>query len=217
MAIGATCSAGRAKYAADQNKTVEEIWYQIGERLREAREGQGLTVADVAHLTRIHWSVIEALEAEEFAVFSSPLYAKSFLAQYSAFVGVDASSWMELFEPAPFVGPEVLEPLLDAGGAAPVAPPRNAAASRDDGSSPALLVLCATGLLVFAAVVGYRFYENRFGDDATAGVVAAPAAEPAAEAGDAGLPPVVLNTTGAPADDTEGEAPPPRAIIVREP
>lgn len=196
---------------------MEEIWYQIGERLREARERKGLTVADVAHLTRIHWSVIEALEAEEFAVFSSPLYAKSFLEQYSAFVGVDASSWMELFEPAPFVGPEVLEPLLDGGAAAPVAPSRDASSPRDDGSSPTLLVLCATGLLVFAAVVGYRFYESRFGDDATAGVVAAPAAAPLAEAGLGGSPPVVGNPGGVADEDAEDETPPPRAIIVGEP
>lgn len=173
-------------------------------------------MADVEHQTRIHWSVIEALEAEEFSVFSSPLYAKSFLSQYSAFVGVDATPWIELFEPTVFVGADVVEPLLGSGAPARAVPYRDHAAEapRAGGLGQTLLVLGATGLLVVAAVSGYRFYEERFGDEGAAEL----AEQADRDAPPPELPPVVDSAVTLPeeAQAADGELPP-RAIIVREP
>lgn len=62
----------------------------IGQTLRAAREARGLTLLDAAHQTRIPASRILQLEGDNFAGFGSMAYAKSFLKNYSRFLGVDA-------------------------------------------------------------------------------------------------------------------------------
>ena len=62
-------------------RIVDELADQIGELLRQARENADLVVDDVVFQTRIPKSVVEALEAGDFSVFSSPTYARSFLSQ----------------------------------------------------------------------------------------------------------------------------------------
>ncbi|RYD19024.1 MAG: hypothetical protein EOP88_20465, partial [Verrucomicrobiaceae bacterium] len=93
---------------------VEDISDQIGERLTKAREGAGLTVDDVMFKTRIPRSVVNALEAGDFSVFSSPTYAKSFLSQYSSYLNVDARLWLDALEPASFISGDIVRPLWEA-------------------------------------------------------------------------------------------------------
>ena len=85
---------------------VEDISDQIGERLRMAREKAGLGVDDIVYRTHMPRSVVLALESADFSVFSSPVYAKSFLYQYSEFLNVDACLWLDALEPAGFVARE---------------------------------------------------------------------------------------------------------------
>lgn len=73
-------------------------WTDIGEQLHAARESKGLALMDVAHTTRIPLSTLRALEDSDYSVFPSPTYARSFLAQYSEFLDVDAHAWIEAFE-----------------------------------------------------------------------------------------------------------------------
>ena len=54
------------------------------------------------------------LEAEDFSAFTSPVYARSFLAQYSDFLNVDAQPWLDALEPAAFIPGGVLSTVLDA-------------------------------------------------------------------------------------------------------
>ncbi len=119
--------------------------HPIGEDLRNAREQAGLAVEDVVFATRIPRTVVLALEAADFTEFSSPLYAKSFLTQYSAFVHVDPL-WQAPPEPEKPVRSTVAQPVK--GGWM---------------STVGLLVL--TGGLVFAAIRGYAYFESRFGTD----------------------------------------------------
>jgi cytoskeletal protein RodZ len=52
-------------------------------------------VSDVCHATRITEAQILGLEADDYSVFPSVSYARSFLGLYSSFLGVDARSEIE--------------------------------------------------------------------------------------------------------------------------
>ncbi len=73
-------------------------WSDIGAELRKERESRGWTLRDVAHRTRIPAHTIEELENNDYRNFPSSTYAKSFLAQYSEHLEVDAIDWLEAFE-----------------------------------------------------------------------------------------------------------------------
>ncbi len=73
-------------------------WTDIGEQLRKARESKGLDIRDVAHTTRIPLASLEALERSDYSIFPSPSYARSFLSQYSGYLGVDAQEWIDAFD-----------------------------------------------------------------------------------------------------------------------
>jgi len=67
---------------------------QLGAALREAREARELAFEEVAAATRIHPRFLAALEAERFATLPGRAYARSFLHEYAAYLGLD---------PVPFV------------------------------------------------------------------------------------------------------------------
>ncbi len=189
---------------------VEEELGQIGEKLRGAREAAGLTIDDVVHQAHFPRSVVEALEADDFSVFSSPTYAKSFLSQYSGFLGVDARPWLDALAPVMFVGSgETLGSLIDSRFI-----PVEGAPKRESGNFlSAVLLLLLSGALVFAGVKGYRFLDMKLAE---------------MEAGEKEIPPPVAEKTETPPETEEQELPdpgtpdeelalpPPRAIIVRD-
>lgn len=67
----------------------------FGQLLSAAREKRGLSLEDTAHETRIPVQRLRYLEAGNIAAFGSLTYARSFLRQYSDFLGVDASEVLE--------------------------------------------------------------------------------------------------------------------------
>ncbi|MEA3408503.1 MAG: DUF4115 domain-containing protein [Chloroflexota bacterium] len=62
---------------------------ELGDRLREAREEQGLSYADVEEAIRIQDVFIQALEQERFDDLPEGTYAKGLLRNYAAFLGLD--------------------------------------------------------------------------------------------------------------------------------
>ena len=60
------------------------------EQLRSAREALGLTLADVAHETRIPVERLKLIEEGKLASIGNMTYARSFLRKYAAFLGVDS-------------------------------------------------------------------------------------------------------------------------------
>lgn len=141
---------------------VEDYSDHIGERLQRARDRAGMSVEDVQFRTRIPKSVVIALEAADFSVFSSPTYAKSFLSQYSGFLKVDAQLWLDALQPANFLGGEFVNPLWQAPPEIekelrPMPP----AASGNWVATVALLLFSCG--IVFAALRGYQLLESRFG------------------------------------------------------
>lgn len=196
---------------------MEAISDQIGGRLQQAREKAGLTVDDIIFRTGIPRSVIVALEAGDFSVFSSPTYARSFLSQYSDFLNVEAQVWLDALEPASFSATGIARPLLEAP--APRKEPVALVQGARGGWVSALGILAVSCGMVYVAMKGYEFFEARFAPDLS------PAHDRKEEAKipgwlpvPANLPPLALEPKPVPAKpEDELATPPPRAIIVRLP
>ena len=60
-----------------------------GDKLREAREAQGLTLQDIASRTRVPIRHLEAIEANRLEAMASPTYAIGFAKTYARAVGLD--------------------------------------------------------------------------------------------------------------------------------
>ncbi|MFT3990222.1 MAG: helix-turn-helix domain-containing protein [Luteolibacter sp.] len=137
----------------------------IGKLLREAREAAGYTVEDVVYKAHLPKSVVEALEAEDFSVFSSPTYAKSFLTQYSEFLNVDAHLWLGALQPNSFVQTEGLHTIFEekhpTSRIEPVRQRREAAANAGNGLFSVALYLLFTVGLGYAAWEGYKYFEEQ--------------------------------------------------------
>jgi cytoskeletal protein RodZ len=198
-------------------RIVEQLADQIGELLRQAREDADLVVDDVVFQTRIPKSVVTALEAGDFSVFSSPTYARSFLSQYSGFLNVDARMWLDALEPLAYAAGDV---ALSGGGDDPL---RHSVVQSVSGSSGGWLaaagMLAVSGAFVFAAVKGYEFLERKLGgEDASTEVikddsVADPDSAPGVEKS-----PVTEEQRQTVSLPIPGIVePPPRANVVREP
>jgi cytoskeletal protein RodZ len=143
----------------------------IGERLRDERKKQGLSIEDVAHATRIHADTLLNLEADDYSAFASITYAKSFLKKYSSHLGVDASEALEQFAndaTSPIVGGanyirsvvDAIEPLerisgfRGGGNFAQVADePSKRKASSQNGGPPIILGMFLLVLLAAIAVL----------------------------------------------------------------
>ncbi len=188
-----------------------------------AREKAGLTVDDVVFQTGLPQSAIEALEAEDFTGFASPVYAKSFLAQYSDFLHVEAAPWLDALKPSAYIEGDPLRPILTARGTTTLETmPRSE--SREGGFS-ALLLLLVSCALVYGAFRVFELFEARFGVDVTHPQVEKKAEEPPIlEKSPIAIKPrmPISPRKGDPVPDpipptVEDEAfkPAPRAIIVR--
>ena len=70
----------------------------VGRRLQQARLAKKLEIEDVAEKTKIRPNRIIDLEADEYAHFPNLTYAKSFLAKYARFLGVDIQEELEKFQ-----------------------------------------------------------------------------------------------------------------------
>lgn len=60
-----------------------------GEKLREARESQGLSIADVGARTRVPVRHLQAIEQSDYSGLPSPTYAVGFAKAYARAVGLD--------------------------------------------------------------------------------------------------------------------------------
>lgn len=153
---------------------VDEDLDQIGNRLRSARVHAGLTVDDVEFRTRIPRSVIRALETEDFSVFTSPTYAKSFLRQYSEYLNVDAEPWLDALVPASYVSGEAWQPMFSGGEPTTghghkhtIRDPRKTEHEKPDQGNQwsAVWLIVLTAGIVFGSVKGYQFLESKFGHE----------------------------------------------------
>ena len=66
----------------------------VAEQLRAAREEQGLTVYQVADLTKIKTDHIRAMDEGDFDVFSAPVFLKGFVRTYAGALKLDVPAIM---------------------------------------------------------------------------------------------------------------------------
>lgn len=138
----------------------------IGYQLRAARARKNCTLEAASGATKIKVELLEALEADNFARFPSPIYTKSFLKTYADFLGLDGHAVAEQFAREHHLRPQL--PLVQ--------PPAESAAAAPEGWDlrPNLIygALAAVLALLFGAIFWAREKQQR----------AAPSPPPAAVA-----------------------------------
>ena len=70
----------------------------VGRKLQQARLARNLEIEDVAERTKIRPDRIIDLEADEYSHFPNLTYAKSFLAKYARFLGIDIQAELDKFQ-----------------------------------------------------------------------------------------------------------------------
>ncbi|MFC1703699.1 helix-turn-helix domain-containing protein [Candidatus Omnitrophota bacterium] len=75
----------------------------IGNELRQTRESKGITYEEVYAQTKIHSSVIKALEEDRFHDLE-PIYIKGFLKIYTRFLGLNTEEFVKAYQKA--ISPE---------------------------------------------------------------------------------------------------------------
>ena len=192
----------------------------LGNTLRSARKAAGITVDDAVYLAKMPRAVVEALEAEDFGFFSSPLYARSFLQQYGDYVGADVEPWLNDLEPTTMIDGEAVESFIDLSEpvAAAVVREKPKGGSSGGGAWAAVWMVLITAGAIWGGIKVYENFESRFSDpDATAGEKDAPVADSKATDENETAPgqiPEVLEDEKSVAEAVP--EPPQRAIIVRE-
>lgn len=80
----------------------------IGETLRNARVGRGLTIEQAAQDTRISPRFLEALEEEQFEALPAPVYVRGFLRSYANYLRLDATPLLARLQDggSPVAGPD---------------------------------------------------------------------------------------------------------------
>ena len=79
-----------------------------GARLRDAREKQGLTLAQAAASLHLDPSTLEALEAEDFAALGADVYVRGHLRRYAELIGESPAQLQELYaRSAPAAHPDL--------------------------------------------------------------------------------------------------------------
>ncbi len=61
----------------------------LGRYLRKSREAKGITLEEVARISKISLSYLRALEEEQFHILPAPIFTIGFLKQYACCVGLD--------------------------------------------------------------------------------------------------------------------------------
>ena len=70
----------------------------VAEQLRTSREAQGLTIYQVAEITKIRTDHIRALEEGKYDAFAAPVYLRGFVRTYATLLKLDVPAMMTLLE-----------------------------------------------------------------------------------------------------------------------
>ncbi|HET9493433.1 MAG TPA: RodZ domain-containing protein [Chloroflexia bacterium] len=70
----------------------------LGDMLRAAREERGITLPEAERETKIRLKYLSAMEDDNPAAMPGPTYARGFLRNYAAYLGLDPNEAVELFE-----------------------------------------------------------------------------------------------------------------------
>jgi cytoskeleton protein RodZ len=68
---------------------------EIGQKLREAREKKGMTLAEIQESTKIRLRYLEAIESGDLDVIPGEVYRKGFISNYANAVGLDGEAMVK--------------------------------------------------------------------------------------------------------------------------
>lgn len=130
----------------------------VSGELKSAREAQRLTLADVAHETRIPVDRLRLLEEGKFAAFGSMAYARSFLRKYARHLGVGVDEAVSTLPDPIFGGESDYRHLTESHGSwvdeskpkMRLAPIRRSPATSPVAKVAAILVLVGVPALLWA-------------------------------------------------------------------
>lgn len=69
-----------------------------GEEMRRAREAQGMTLEDVASVTKLRASILAAMESDDFTHCGGTVYARGQLRTIAPVIGLDPQVLVDAFE-----------------------------------------------------------------------------------------------------------------------
>lgn len=96
----------------------------VGAQLRRAREARGMTVEGVGAAIKLAARQVEAIEADAYAELMNPTYARGFIRNYAALIGLDPKALLaQLDQQQVRATPQLVE-QADVGVAMPVQSPR---------------------------------------------------------------------------------------------
>ncbi len=67
----------------------------LGEKLRQAREGRGISISEVAEQTRISPLYLESIENDDYRPLPGGIFNKGFVKSFAKYVGIDENEAME--------------------------------------------------------------------------------------------------------------------------
>ncbi len=154
----------------------------VAEQLRAAREAQGLTVYQVAEITKIKTDHIRALEDGNYGVFAAPVYIRGFVRNCARLLKLDVAQLMAALDIELGRNPQFSEP-----------PPLSADArgfidllmlqlSKVNWRVAAPALVLTLGLLV--GVIGYRVWRSPRTKDPLANLEPGFYKTPGSQAGD---------------------------------
>jgi len=99
------------KAEAEPTRTAPAPGQLPGHRLREARERQGLKTEDVAERLHLQQAQVEALENDDYARFSAPIFISGYLRNYARLLGLDPDAVVRALEQQGLEQPPILSEL----------------------------------------------------------------------------------------------------------
>ena len=127
----------------------------FGAKLRQAREGRGISLRQIAATTKISVAALEALERNDVSKLPGGIFSRAFVRSYAAEVGLNPEQtvreFLERFDNEPAPEPQVHVPMSEAD---------QSFDSRQRAAMLAVKVIVA--LIVAAAVIGYFVVKGRY-------------------------------------------------------
>ena len=133
----------------------------LGNRLRAAREATGLEVDDAVYRAKLPRAVVEALEADDYGFFTSPLYARSFLKQYGDYVGLDVTPWIGDLVPTAMIDGDAADALIEIEEPKPPVFRERVRKGGGGGSMAPLWLILITIGLIWGGVGLFKNFESK--------------------------------------------------------
>jgi len=130
----------------------------IGEKLRLAREAQGIALREISEQTRISMRYLEAIEGDDYKHLPGGIFNRSFIRAYAKFVGFDEHTALEDYArtlrergESDDDGSKVHQPLVYT---------EDAASNSRSGVKTLLLAIIILAALSAAVWAGLHFYQK---------------------------------------------------------